>query len=435
MKNNFKCLDDLISSGAKEITLDSDIIIKDSEVSIYNQGIILETDIVINGNGHVIDARGKSAIFAVIGADVTIRNAVFKNGKSHCDDEYAILNEGNLTLTDCSILDSGTGILNAGGLAVERCIFKNNSAEDYGGAIFGFEGNLKITDSVFEANSSDVGGALYCNSNMILTDCTFKNNRAHNGGVICAEGEFELKNCRFIDNIADEGGAVMLTQRGNIKDCVFEGGSASYGGAIYNCGGNLKIVGCSFKENKSFCASGICNNGVTNIDGCSFKSGKAKSNGGSIFNCSSAILNIFASKFLNSSSVHGGAIYNDSEAFLTVSDSKFSNNQSSENGGAIYNAFEGISSISDSEFMTNTSNSGGAIFNLGGDKAFSIISSVLSGNTASYRGGAIYDEGILKADVCSFENNAAASGGAIWCLDDEKLEVSDCLFKGNNGRV
>lgn len=435
MQEDFRYLDELIHRGVKKADLDSDIIIKDNEVSIYKEGIRLEEDIVINGNGHVIDARGKSAIFAVLDADVTIRDAVFKNGNSHDGDEYAILNEGNLTLIGCSILDGTTGIVNDGDLTVEGCIFKDNSSDDMGGAVFGFSGNLKITDSVFKANSSDMGGAIYCGSKMILKDCTFKNNRARNGGAIYAEEEFTLKNCIFKDNNADEGGAIHSLTSGNIQDCLFEGSSAVYGGAIYNNEGNLDIIDSSFKDNQSFCASGICNNGVVNIDKCTFKSGKAKSNGGSIYNCSSAILNIFASKFLDSSSVHGGVIYNDSGAFLTVSDSKFSNNQSLENGGAIYNAFEGISSISDSSFTANTSNSGGAICNLSGDRAFSIISSVLSGNTASYRGGAIYDEGILKADVCSFENNLAASGAAIWCLDDEKLEVSDCLFRDNNEGV
>ena len=58
---NFKDLDDLIhKSDAKEIVLDSDIVLDDGEESEYLEGIKLDIDdLVINGNGHLIDACGK----------------------------------------------------------------------------------------------------------------------------------------------------------------------------------------------------------------------------------------------------------------------------------------------------------------------------------------------------------------------------------------
>lgn len=61
---NFKYLDDLIHSGAKEIVLDSDIVLGDGEESEYEDGIRLDVDdLIIDGNGHGIDARGKARIF------------------------------------------------------------------------------------------------------------------------------------------------------------------------------------------------------------------------------------------------------------------------------------------------------------------------------------------------------------------------------------
>ena len=61
---NFKYLDDLIHSGVKEIVLDSDIVLSDSEESEYEGGIKLDVDdLTIDGNGHTIDAQGKARIF------------------------------------------------------------------------------------------------------------------------------------------------------------------------------------------------------------------------------------------------------------------------------------------------------------------------------------------------------------------------------------
>lgn len=61
---SFKYLYDLIHSGIKEINLDSDIVLNSEEKSDFLNGIKLDIDdLVINGNGHTIDACGKTRIF------------------------------------------------------------------------------------------------------------------------------------------------------------------------------------------------------------------------------------------------------------------------------------------------------------------------------------------------------------------------------------
>ena len=62
--NNFKNLDELIHSGAKEIVLDSDFVFDDENE--YSDGIKLDVDdLVIDGDGHVIDAYHAARIFEV----------------------------------------------------------------------------------------------------------------------------------------------------------------------------------------------------------------------------------------------------------------------------------------------------------------------------------------------------------------------------------
>ena len=62
--SNFKYLDELIHSGAKEIVLDSDIVLSDGEESEYLEGIKLDVDdLTLDGNGHIIDSHEKARIF------------------------------------------------------------------------------------------------------------------------------------------------------------------------------------------------------------------------------------------------------------------------------------------------------------------------------------------------------------------------------------
>ena len=71
---NFRYLDELIHSGAKEIVLDSDIVLSDGEESEYKDGIKLDVDdLTIDGNRHTIDAQGKARIFCCTGKNINIK--------------------------------------------------------------------------------------------------------------------------------------------------------------------------------------------------------------------------------------------------------------------------------------------------------------------------------------------------------------------------
>ena len=70
--NNFKNLDELIHSGAKEIVLDSDFVFDDENE--YSDGIKLDVDdLVIDGDGHVIDANHAARILEVCAKNVIVK--------------------------------------------------------------------------------------------------------------------------------------------------------------------------------------------------------------------------------------------------------------------------------------------------------------------------------------------------------------------------
>lgn len=76
MQKNFKYLDELVHSGAKEIVLDSDIALGVDEWSKYEEGIRLNVDgLAIDGNGHTIDAKEKTRIFHCTGKNIALKTS------------------------------------------------------------------------------------------------------------------------------------------------------------------------------------------------------------------------------------------------------------------------------------------------------------------------------------------------------------------------
>ena len=86
----------------------------------------------IYGNNHTIDGNGKARIFQINGCNVVFHNITFTNGSA--DKGGAIYSEGTVTAIGCTF----TG---------------NTATSEKGGAIYNYEGSLKIVDSRFDKNS------------------------------------------------------------------------------------------------------------------------------------------------------------------------------------------------------------------------------------------------------------------------------------------
>ena len=277
------------SSG--EITLDRDY---ECEDEFSAEGITIAQGIIINGQGHKIDAKGKATIFNIQADWVFLKNITFLNGKSK--DGGAINWEANLgSVLDCRFVnntatDDGGAIYwhNRGILPylnsnlVRGCSFVNNTATGNGGGAIFFAGGENEYDTTvencnFEGNSAPTGGAIYymseytatvtdCNftNNFATKDggaiyfdensdgrainCNFTNNSARYGGAVEFEGTGNVSNCNFADNTADYGGAVYFQSIGTVANCNFTGNSADYGGAVYFFStGN--VSNCNFADN------------------------------------------------------------------------------------------------------------------------------------------------------------------------------------------
>ncbi len=217
---NFKYLDDLIHSDVKEIVLDSDIVLSDKEESEYVAGIKLNVDdLVIDGNNHTIDARGLVRIFYCTGENIVLKNVTLKNG-------YA---EGN-----------GASIYNTGKLTIICSKLNENVAQGYGGAIHNECGEISITESIFNQNSSQ---RKFCG-----------------GGAISNTGKIAILESTLNENTAQTGGGALCNNCGemHVMESTLNENAAYRGGAIYKDGGELIITKSAINENTAKYGGAIC---------------------------------------------------------------------------------------------------------------------------------------------------------------------------------
>ena len=154
---NFKELSDLIDDTDEGGTL---YLNKDYKGS---GRIYIFFDITIDGQGHTIDASGKSTIFDVgHNNGVTLKNINFKNANN----EYG---------------SSGGAISSSSLLQLINCKFIGNTA-NYGGAVFCSD-VASVQGCTFQDNTAKIGGAVI-SSKLIVKNSVFTNNNAPQGSSI-----------------------------------------------------------------------------------------------------------------------------------------------------------------------------------------------------------------------------------------------------------
>ena len=381
----------------------------------------------------------------VWGSDFTVSDCVF--------DKNTAFGKGNMTPNNNNgaaivVTDTGKDITGA----ITGSNFTNNKAQ-YGGAIYICEGNIAISDSLFENNSADVeGGAIDISTvkgNPVVTvkDSKFVNNTPqaiHNSkelhlgietftdlqnaidlvdGILTLDSDIAMTDdeaANFVNGVIinkniridgkghtidaknlgrifeiDGGFAVTLT------NVTLTNGKADNGGAIYNFG-NLDLVHVNFVNNTA-------------------------KYGGAIMNYAYGLV-LDDSTFTNNTAKIGGAIYNSADCFV-VGNSTFANNTATSNGGVIFNYGIGFV-VGNSTFVNNSAADGaGAILN--GGRGFVVGNSTFANNTATSKGGAIYNYGIgFVVGNSTFANNTAEDAGAVYNEGDNSV-VGNSTFANN----
>lgn len=287
MTKNFEFLNGLIHGGADRIVLEEDIVLDSHESDKYLEGIPIDMpSISIDGNGHHIDAGGKTRIFINLAGNVTLRNIVLLNGSS--DYGGAILNKGTLTIMDCEIrdnqADTGGAIQNyyKKEMTIINTKLNSNRAKYDGGAVFNSNGGqITIKNCDLLDNAADIGGAISNNNGKIIVNSSkFENNGVqYNGGAISnnAEGTVGIVDSRFENNSCKkDGGAISNGGTMTIENTSLESNEADeLGGSVYNIG-KIEFAGAVFKDNKSTCGGAIfTDSDSVKISDCEFDNNRA----------------------------------------------------------------------------------------------------------------------------------------------------------------
>lgn len=364
---NYTYLDNLIKSCDGEIVLDCDISWQEGD---KHQIFIEEDNIIIDGNGHTIDARKNAALFNIgFNKNVTIKNITLKNSRG------GITDNGNLTIVNSilkgnssrqggaiyvsdggslKIMDSklsqntSTGNSKGGGaicgdeyaiVRILNCDITSNSSEDDGGAIFAdAKCDLFVINSCFKDNSSHKsGGAIYkfLAGFFNVNGCRFTGNSSKgNGGALHNHvASLNVANSQFSDNHSDKnGGSIASDGDLTISESSIVKSSASDGGAIFHENGNLKIADCDeISENVSACSI-IRNSDEMQIHNSIFRHNRSKN---IITNENETKAGIFNAKFIENNVEM--AVITSSAKSCTIERPEFAGNLSSRDSLNIIN--------------------------------------------------------------------------------------------------
>ena len=243
---------------------------------------------------------------------------------------------------------------------LKDCIFINNTATGFGGAIStGYDGttgqNVKISNSYFEGNAAPIGGAITTHGNDITVDnSTFLSNKAaDNGGAIyVVDDGIAVLNSNFGNNSAKNYAGAIYVKGNNVKiqNAPFVNNSAHFAGAVRVEGNYVTVLNSTFIGNKAISdgvskaqtgALGISGNNV-NIDSSYFANNTAEGDAGAI-------------------GVKGSHIKVTNSQFYSNHANPFNNDLNTGLGGAIYTMGNNVT-YDNAIFRYNTAVNGSALF-------------------------------------------------------------------------
>ena len=378
-------------------------------------------DVVFVGN---TAAYGGGAIYAATGVSLTINGGTFTD---------------NIVTGDSDGKSYGGALYLASGATISGASFSGSSSTTKGGAVYcSANGDVDITNSLLENNTSNEGGALMLNGSNKCTieDSTLQNNNSSTtGGAISCGSSVELTiNGTTFDNntCTTTGAALYSTSNDNIEivSSVFVGNeSTSSGGAIYSDEGtaSLSISGSSsFVENISHGQGGavyIVETDFVSIQGTSVNNilfsgntaNESGKNGGALYLYKSSNIHIEYAKFEDNQATNAGV------AYVHTSTANFNNctfgtsehgNKASNNGGVFLMAANSHVILENCSATDNYGNRGGfACFSGAGD--MTIKNLVASNNKAKKADNGHFILSRAAATVYTDSSQISYNGGTV----------------------
>ena len=381
---------------------------------------------------------------------MTVSNSLTSTGRTVvADDATLTLNATNgANFTGITSALEGGAIYTAGNANISNANFTDNTTAQDGGAL-----KIAIADTT---------------SKVVVEDSTFTGNKAisyaqaDSGAISLSSGTLEIKGdidfdqststTIFSNNQAKTGGAIYAYKgdktntsyaKLDIDGVVFDhnvsngtNDANSGGGAIGNVAKNFRNEGNAGMWIKNSIFSNNRDEAVN------------RNGGGAIFAGSDSRNNIQNTVFVGNSSLSaGGAIgtrdFGQGEnhnAKMDIVSSSFANNTADTNGGAINNYLYGSDTMAgsvyvyDTTFTENEAAKGGAIYNHRGQIGDNLINASVNGKqTATSDASLIQTGNMYIADSDFTGNSASDKGGAIFNEGELTIaaNAADVSFSGN----
>ena len=234
--DSFSALNELIQAEGNESTLDHNYKYNATTDDAFVDGIVIDKDLIINGNNTVIDGINVARIFNITNSNLTLNDLTLQNGYASVGG--AIYSSNNVNLT-CNNVN-----------------FTGNNASKYGGAIYAVNDVFinATGDVIFKDNTVCYsGGPIYSNGVDIdaVGDVSFINNNAntYGGALYLSKRESSVNNVTFIGNKAKNGSAIYVHSNAvlSINDCYADNTQLIYDkGTITNA--TLVVLGKFFNN-------------------------------------------------------------------------------------------------------------------------------------------------------------------------------------------
>lgn len=393
-------------------------------------GINITKNLIINGNGAVIDGASASSLFNISeGVTVTLKNltitkAAYKEGWSA--DVFvaypAITSKGTLNIEDCTFTE------------IKPANDWMQHVQNANGSVIYSTADVNIVNSTFTDNCVATSSIIYTTGCVSLKGSYFKGNEAYGddftGGVIYTGGGIDLiENCIFESNGKDgkgSGGVIYIANPDSvtsIKNSTFDFNYAQNGGVIYTNGKIDAIEDSKFWGDLASYGGAIYAKSVNTIDNSTFDNcgHYSDSSKGAIYLTESDDLIITNTTFTGCMGGEGSAVYThggvsiiDSEITGCVEDS-----YSVLTKGAI--CANGDVYIENTSITENFAKEGSAVFSNSSvtiKNCNEIYNNGLHENNLDYKGGVVYAKGKVTIENSTFGANYGETGGAIYSESD-----------------
>ena len=390
----------------------------DRDTVLVQPGTYVEN---INFNGHNIVL---GSLFLTTGDTTYISQTVIDGDESSSVVRFTDGENSTAIISGFTLTNGRGGIYcnNSSPTISNNIIMRNHSNSNGGGIACLNYSSPDITNNTISQNTANLtGGGIYCqDSDPVIYDNTIDSNTALNagGGICCSNSSPRIENNILVENHAenDYGGGIACFTSSNpeiIGNTISLNTANSEGGGICSYSSNPLIDNNIINGNIALGPGGGIFAQVSEITARQNEIyNNTGSNGGGIA-VRGSIAELRDNIIRENTAENGGGIqcYNSDPTIIN----NIITENTAHNGGAGVDNFGGIATLLGCIISANNAgNYGGGISN---DMCSPIIANcVITNNTATGAGGGASNYTFSQATFinCTFSNNIAGYGGAIW---------------------